>query len=80
IPILTDDGHIAFSGNTGGLESKGLGDKIAKRVFNKAKAGLNGDIDYKNFKLVSAENGNIRSNSVSGGLQLSAIMPTQILD
>jgi hypothetical protein len=80
IPILTDDGHIAFSGNTGGLESKGLGDKIAKRVFNKAKKGLNGDINYNNFKLVSAENGNIRSNSITGGLQLSAIMPTQVLD
>lgn len=80
IPILTDDGQVAFSGNTGGLESKGLGDKIAKRIFNKAKQGLNGDIDYKNFKLVTAAHSNIRSNSIAGGLQLSAIMPTQILD
>jgi len=80
IPDLTDDGHISFSGNTGGLESKGLGDKIAKRVYHRAKTGMSGEIDYKHFMRLENEVITIRSNSTSGELKLADIMPTRVLD
>jgi hypothetical protein len=80
IPDLTDDGHISFSGNTGGLESKGLGDKVAKRIYNRAKEGTNGEINYKHFTRLENEVATIRSNSISGGLKLADIMPTRVLD
>ncbi len=52
IPDLTDDGKLVFSGNTGGVESKSLGDVLVKRVLQKAQNNLNGRFEYRNYPLV----------------------------
>ena len=82
IPDLTKDGKISFSGNTGGLESKSLGDKIAKRIYGKLVAGTNGEVNYQNMSLLQNGTNYIRSNAVSSntGLNLAELMPTRILD
>jgi len=81
IPDLTDDGHISFSGNTGGLESKSLGDKIAKRVFDKFMNGTNGDVDYSKMLTLNREQNTIRSTATTGsGLSLANVMPSYMLD
>ncbi|KAF0243300.1 MAG: hypothetical protein FD183_32, partial [Chitinophagaceae bacterium] len=81
IPDLTDDGRISFSGNTGGLESKSLGDKIAKRVFDKFMNGTNGDVDYSKMLTLKKEQNTIRSTATTqSGLSLADIMPSYMLD
>jgi hypothetical protein len=82
IPILTKDGSISFSGNTGGLESKSLGDAVAKRMFHHAVTSTQGPLDYDKFpklqqtSIRNAANG-LGSNS---SLSLSDIMPTKMID
>ncbi len=82
IPDLTIDGRISFSGNTGGLESKSLGDKIAKRIYGKLLQGSNGEVSYQNMPILQKESRIIRSNSTSSSnsLRLDDLMPTRILD
>jgi hypothetical protein len=82
IPDLTTDGRIAFSGNTGGLESKSLGDKIAKRIYGKLQQGTNGEVNYQNMPLLEKGSNYIVSNASSSnnGLRLADLMPTRILD
>ena len=81
IPDLTDDGRISFSGNTGGLESKSLGDKIAKRVFDKFMNGTNGDVDYSKMLTLKREQNTIRSTATAqSGLSLANVMPSYMLD
>lgn len=48
LPDLYPDGNIVYSGNTGGVESKSLGDIIGLRNFRKARNGEHGDINYAN--------------------------------
>lgn len=82
IPCLTKDGSISFSGNSGGLESKSLGDAVSRRVFNKAINSTQGPIDYN--KLPKVQNTTIRNVAmgVNGNtaLSLADIMPSKILD
>lgn len=81
IPDLTNDGHISFSGNTGGLESKSLGNKIATRVFNKFMNGTNGNIDYSKMLTIQQEQKTIRNTANSNNeLSLAEVMPTYMLD
>ena len=81
IPDLTNDGHISFSGNTGGLESSSLGDKLAKRYYKKIISNDNGDVNYKNMQLLDQEQLNVRSLATANlGISLAKIMPTRILD
>jgi len=46
LPDLYPDGSIVYSGNTGGVESKSLGDIIGLRNYRKARSGEHGDINY----------------------------------
>ena len=82
IPILTKDGSIAFSGNTGGLESKSLGDAVAKRMFNHAVTSTQGPLDYD--KLPKLQQTSIRNAAMgvnaNSSLSLSDIMPTRMID
>lgn len=82
IPCLTKDGSISFSGNSGGLESKSLGDAVSRRVFNKAINSTQGPIDYT--KLPTVQSATIRNVAMGIGantaLTLADIMPTKILD
>jgi len=82
IPILTKDGSIAFSGNTGGLESKSLGDAVARRIFNHAITSTQGPLDYD--KLPKLQQTSIRNAAngvtVNSSLSLSDIMPTKMVD
>ncbi len=82
IPTLNPDGGISYSGFTGGLESKSLGDKIAKRVYTKIINGTNGDVNYQNMPLYQTEKNQIQSNSTStnNGLKLASIMPNTMID
>ena len=78
IPIFTEDGGVSFSGNTGGLESKGLGNKIAKRTLSKLKQGINGPVDYTRMEKLNLETNQIRSMSLNRALGLADIMPDRI--
>jgi len=78
IPIFTEDGGVSFSGNTGGLESKGLGNKIAKRVMNKLKEGTNGPVDYARMEKLDLNYNQIRSTSLKRELTLADVMPDRI--
>ncbi len=82
IPILTKDGSISFSGNTGGLESKSLGDAVAKRMFSHAVTSTQGPLDYD--KLPKLQQTSIRNAAMgvnaNSSLLLSDIMPTRMLD
>lgn len=78
IPVFTEDGGVSFSGNTGGLESKGLGNKIAKRTLAKLKQGTNGPVDYARMEKLNLENNQIRSMATNKPLGLADIMPDRI--
>lgn len=82
IPIITRDGSVAFSGNSGGLESKSLGDAVAKRMFNHAVTSTQGPLDYD--KLPKLQQTSIRNAAMgvtsNSSLSLSDIMPTKMLD
>ncbi len=82
VPTLNSDGGLSYSGFTGGLESKSLGDKIAKRVYTKILNGTNGEVNYQNMPLYQTEKNQIQSNSTSTnyGLKLATIMPNTMLD
>ena len=82
IPTLNADGGLSYSGFTGGLESKSLGDKIAKRVFTKIINGTNGEVNYQNMLLYQTEKNQIQGNgtSTNNGLKLASIMPNSMLD
>ena len=82
IPTLSKDGNVTLSGNTGGLESKSLGDAISKRVYTNAVNGAQGPIDYKKLNQIQ-QPANQKSGLGNGnyiGLQLKDILPVQILD
>ncbi|TAG29222.1 MAG: DUF4114 domain-containing protein [Sphingobacteriia bacterium] len=78
IPILSENGDISFSGNTGGLESKSLGNKLAKRVLRKVLDGTNGPIDYTKMEELGNTQQKIKNTSVNGALKLADIMPSSI--
>jgi len=82
IPTLNTDGGISYSGFTGGLESKSLGNKIAKRVYTKIINGTNGEVNYQNMPLYQKEKNQVKSNSIStnNGLKLASIMPNTMID
>ncbi len=82
IPTLNADGGLSYSGFTGGLESKSLGDKIAKRVYTKIINGTNGEVNYQNMPLYQTEKNQIKSygTSTNNGLKLASIMPNTMLD
>ena len=82
IPIISKDGNISFSGNTGGLESKSLGDAISKRVYTNAINSTQGPINYKKLNQIqqptTQKAGLGNGNYI--GLQLKDVLPVQILD
>lgn len=82
IPTLNADGGLSYSGFTGGLESKSLGDKIAKRIYSNIINGTNVEVNYQNMPLYQNEKNKIQNNSTStnDGLKLASIMPNTMLD
>ena len=63
------------SGNGGGLESKSLGDAIAKRVYNKAKNNISNTVSYN----ASSQLSNLTVNSIGGsGISLSTLLPASL--
>jgi hypothetical protein len=81
IPVLTKDGSISFSGNSGGLESKSLGDAVSRRVYNHAIKSEQGPIDYSKMPMANATiaRGVFGVGSTSA-LNLADMMPSKILD
>jgi hypothetical protein len=79
IPDLTPDGHFSISGNKGGLESKSLGNAVAKRIYNNAHQNVPSLIDYSITQKLS--NNRISTFGIEANpLNLSNIMPSKILD
>ncbi|WP_439506989.1 DUF4114 domain-containing protein [Sediminibacterium sp.] len=78
IPIFSEDGGVSFSGNTGGLESQSLGNKIAKRTMAKIKQGKNGPVDYSTMEKLDLSNIQLTNMSTNSPLSLSDIMPDRI--
>lgn len=81
IPKTDHDGDDSNSGQQGGLESKSLGDAVAKRIFNNAVNSTQGAINYAKMPLVATD---IR-NTVTGvgpnaALGLADIMPSKMID
>ncbi|MEI6585779.1 MAG: DUF4114 domain-containing protein [Sediminibacterium sp.] len=81
IPKCDHDGDDSNSGHEGGLESKSLGDAVAKRIFNNAVNSTQGAINYAKMPLVATD---IR-NAVTGvgpnaALGLADIMPSKMID
>lgn len=78
----TNDGSVVNSGNTGGLESKSLGDIVGRRMLNSYKSGKNAPINYarltkinpRQFALFGGNNPSIQSVS------LLDIMPKRVYD
>jgi len=80
MPDLTSDGHISFSGNSGGLESKSLGDAITNRMYHKAINNQLGELNYDNFQKINTALGPRSFGVGIGALKLSDLMPTSIPD
>ncbi len=81
IPILTNDGTISFSGNTGGLESKSLGDAVSKRVYTHAINSDQGPVDYSKMQKLNASiTRGVFGLGAGSALNLADIMPSKILD
>ena len=80
IPDLTSDGHISYSGNSGGLESKSLGDALTNRVYHKAFNNQLGEINYDHFQQINTAARPRTFGAGTGALKLSDMMPTSIPD
>ena len=73
----TDCGSVS-SGNSGGLESKGLGNALAKRIFNAAQ---NSELNVKPYAQLPELKKSAISNKVNGltgQLKLLDLFPTQL--
>lgn len=86
IPVLNPNGTIVYSGNTGGVESKSLGDIIGKRNYNKAINNEFGAIDYQRFTELPST-GKLKmlattdaTTNVAGALSLAELMPARMID
>ena len=84
IPNLVADGKVVYSGNTGGLESKSLGDIVGKRMLNKYKNGGNTTVNYSVMpKLIIQKKyatfGVTTPVSIND-ITLSGIMPERVYD
>ncbi|MEI6184702.1 MAG: hypothetical protein WCP65_04180, partial [Bacteroidota bacterium] len=63
------------SGSGGGLESKNIGDGIAKRLLNNAKTNVANTVDYNHCKV--ATHSNIQTLGNATTVSLSNLMPDQ---
>ena len=63
------------SGSGGGLESKNIGDGIAKRLLNNAKKNVANTVDYNHLKV--ATHNNIQTLGTANNLSLSNLLPDQ---
>lgn len=84
IPNLISDGKEVNTGNSGGLESKSLGDIIGKRLLNKYKVGGNLAINYSLMPKLTNKGkyATFGSNSTTdiSTVRLASIMPTKVYD
>jgi len=79
IAVLNLDGHFSLSGNKGGLESRNIGDGLAKRVYNNAIASKPAELDYSQLPRIT----NRRISTFGSGgraFSLADIMPTTLID
>ncbi len=66
-------------GGSGGLESKSLGDAVAKRLYNNAIASMQGPIDYTQLKLVGSDARINRISGVGANLTLAELLPQKMV-
>ena len=75
---LTINCNEVESGSTGGLESKGLGNAVAKRVYNAALSNTDNKIDYNKISPVKTSNIiQVMGTNTPGTLTLSDLMPAK---
>ena len=84
IPNLVADGNVVYSGNSGGLESKSLGDIIGKRMLNKYKTVGNMAVNYS-FMPKLINNSKYSTLGVTtpvsiNNITISSIMPERVYD
>ena len=79
IPNLTPDGQISFSGGTGGLESKSLGDALANNIYHKAINNQLGEINYATLSKINTAQ-RLQTFGIGKTLMLNDLMPTNIPD
>jgi hypothetical protein len=88
LPDLYQDGSIVYSGNTGGVESKSLGDIIGLRNYRKARNGEHGDFNYTNLPEVKGSKRlsqllyqtDANTPNSTPGYSLADLMPQQMID
>jgi len=79
IAVLNLDGHFSLSGNSGGLESRNIGNGLAKRVYTNALASKPAVIDYSQLPRIT--NQRISTFGSGGGsFSLADIMPANLID
>ena len=77
VPLTINCNEVA-SGSTGGLESKGLGNAVAKRVYNAALSNTDNRIDYSRLTPVKTNNIiQVMGTTTPGTLTLSDLMPAK---
>ena len=82
-PRMLPDGKVVFSGNTGGLESKSLGDIISQRLFRQYKNGINGAINYSNTPKLNHSKiatFGVTTTTINSNIELSDLIPEKVYD
>ena len=75
---LCGPGGGVGGGGAGGLESKSLGDAVAKRIFNNAINSLQGPVDYAKLPLINLNGTRNQITGVGTQMQLRDILPQQL--
>ena len=75
---LCGPGGGVSGGGGGGLESKSLGDAVAKRIFNNAINSLQGPVDYSKLPLINTNGTRNRVTGIGTQMQLRDILPQQL--
>ncbi|MFY7899038.1 MAG: DUF4114 domain-containing protein [Chitinophagaceae bacterium] len=76
-------GDSVYTGNSGGLESKSLGDIIAQRTLQQYKNGLHTSVHYQNASLLqNIDVATQQTNQIQStqNVRLENIMPTKVYD
>ncbi|MFP5042836.1 Ig domain-containing protein, partial [Parasediminibacterium sp. JCM 36343] len=78
VPLTVSCGSV-ISGSYGGVESKSLGDAIAKRVYNKALANFVNAVSYNSLPLVTTNRATISTMGITtpGNLAVIDLMPNK---
>ncbi len=78
LAMATNDCGTVNSGNTGGLESKSLGDAVAKRLFNAATHNTLVMVPYTQLPILQREPINKKATGIGTQINLLDLFPKQL--